>query len=136
MPQEALSGGLTRKEFVKPHRPGRPAIAQDMAGPVREDDQLTAREGDGCPVLLQPKPRFAEIYDVEVRQVVTGDQEAPRRSELCRAEEDLPLEPLTDYSRYKALCEDVLRANRQPGFVTLILRPATVCGYAPRLLWE
>jgi nucleoside-diphosphate-sugar epimerase len=47
--------------------------------------------------------------------------------------EDLPLRPLTDYARYKALCEDVLRARRAPGFVTLILRPATVCGYAPRL---
>jgi nucleoside-diphosphate-sugar epimerase len=47
--------------------------------------------------------------------------------------EDLPLEPLTDYSKYKAMCEDVLMAEREPGFVTVILRPATVCGYAPRL---
>jgi len=47
--------------------------------------------------------------------------------------EDLPLEPLTDYSKYKALCEDVLLAGRQPGFATLILRPATVCGFSPRL---
>lgn len=47
--------------------------------------------------------------------------------------EDLPLQPLTDYSRYKALCEEVLLREREPGFVTLILRPATVCGYSPRL---
>ncbi len=47
--------------------------------------------------------------------------------------EDLPLHPLTDYSKYKALCEDVLLSKREPGFVTLILRPATVCGYSPRL---
>ena len=47
--------------------------------------------------------------------------------------EDLALEPLTDYSKYKAMCEDVLDAERAPGFVTVILRPATVCGYAPRL---
>jgi nucleoside-diphosphate-sugar epimerase len=47
--------------------------------------------------------------------------------------EDLPLEPLTDYSRYKALCEDVLLNERGPGFAALILRPATVCGYSPRL---
>ncbi|HEX2113393.1 MAG TPA: NAD-dependent epimerase/dehydratase family protein [Alphaproteobacteria bacterium] len=47
--------------------------------------------------------------------------------------EDLPLEPLTDYSKYKAMCEDVLAQEREPGFVTLTLRPATVCGYAPRL---
>ena len=47
--------------------------------------------------------------------------------------EDLPLEPLTDYSKYKALCEEILLNERGPGFVTLILRPATVCGYSPRL---
>jgi nucleoside-diphosphate-sugar epimerase len=47
--------------------------------------------------------------------------------------EDLPLEPLTDYSKYKALCEKVLLKKRAPGFTTVILRPATVCGYAPRL---
>jgi len=47
--------------------------------------------------------------------------------------EDLPLTPLTDYSKYKALCEEVLFQKRSPGFVTLIVRPATVCGYSPRL---
>lgn len=47
--------------------------------------------------------------------------------------EDLPLLPLTDYSKYKALCEEVLLKKKSPGFVTLILRPSTVCGYSPRL---
>ena len=47
--------------------------------------------------------------------------------------EELSLEPLTDYSKYKALCEDVLLRQRAPGFTVLILRPSTVCGYSPRL---
>ena len=47
--------------------------------------------------------------------------------------EELPLEPLTDYSKYKAMCEDELRERQSDGFTTLILRPATVCGYSPRL---
>jgi nucleoside-diphosphate-sugar epimerase len=47
--------------------------------------------------------------------------------------EDLPLQPLTDYSKYKALCEEMLLKEHERGFVTLILRPATVCGYSPRL---
>ena len=47
--------------------------------------------------------------------------------------EDLSLEPLTDYSKYKAMCEEVLEEEREPGFVAVTLRPATVCGYAPRL---
>ncbi len=47
--------------------------------------------------------------------------------------EDLPLEPLTDYSKYKAKCEEVLRGYQTPGFVTVTVRPATVCGYSPRM---
>jgi nucleoside-diphosphate-sugar epimerase len=47
--------------------------------------------------------------------------------------EDLPLDPLTDYSKYKALCETYLEEARAPGFTTLVIRPATVCGYSPRL---
>ena len=47
--------------------------------------------------------------------------------------EELPLEPLTDYSKFKAMCEEVLEQERAPGFTALTLRPATVCGYAPRL---
>lgn len=54
------------------------------------------------------------------------------KSEL-NVTEDLTLEPLTDYSRYKAICEDILLEERQPGFCTLTLRPATVCGWSPRL---
>ena len=46
--------------------------------------------------------------------------------------EDLSLEPLTDYSKFKALCERELEEEREPGFVTCTIRPATVCGYAPR----
>jgi len=47
--------------------------------------------------------------------------------------ETLPLMPLTDYSKYKAMCEDVLLQKQELGFVPVILRPATVCGYSPRL---
>lgn len=46
--------------------------------------------------------------------------------------EDLTLQPLTDYSRYKAMCEEILEEEREPGFTTCVIRPSTVCGYAPR----
>lgn len=46
--------------------------------------------------------------------------------------ENLPLEPLTDYSKFKALCEQELLAERESGFVVCTIRPSTVCGYAPR----
>ena len=46
--------------------------------------------------------------------------------------EDLSLEPLTDYSKFKAECEVLLEQERAPGFTTVTIRPATVCGYSPR----
>ena len=47
--------------------------------------------------------------------------------------EDLPLMPLTDYSKYKMMCEDVLLPEQSENFTTLIIRPSTVCGYSSRL---
>jgi nucleoside-diphosphate-sugar epimerase len=52
--------------------------------------------------------------------------------EEAEVSEDLPLAPLTDYSRFKAECERILQEERTPGFTVLTLRPATVCGYSPR----
>jgi len=46
--------------------------------------------------------------------------------------EDTPCEPLTDYSKFKLLCEDILR-KEGTGAEWVILRPSTVCGYAPRM---
>lgn len=46
--------------------------------------------------------------------------------------EQMSLEPLTEYSKYKALCEEVLFKYADQNFITAAIRPATVCGYAPR----
>jgi len=46
--------------------------------------------------------------------------------------EEMLLEPLTDYSVYKADCEKILSEYQSDDFITTTLRPATVCGFAPR----
>jgi len=46
--------------------------------------------------------------------------------------EEMTLEPLTDYSRFKADCEKILVEYQSDGFTTVNIRPATVCGYSPR----
>ncbi len=46
--------------------------------------------------------------------------------------EDISLEPLTDYSKFKAECENILRQYNSRNFTTTIIRPATVCGYGKR----
>jgi len=50
--------------------------------------------------------------------------------------EDHPLVPLTDYNKYKGLCEPLLRRYQSPEFTTVVIRPATVCGYSPRMRFD
>jgi len=47
-------------------------------------------------------------------------------------DENMSLEPMTDYSKFKAECETVLKKYKSDNFVVVILRPATVCGYSKR----
>ncbi|HZU95382.1 MAG TPA: NAD-dependent epimerase/dehydratase family protein, partial [Planctomycetota bacterium] len=47
--------------------------------------------------------------------------------------EDSPCQPLTDYSKFKLLCEHALAEAALPGTERVVVRPATVCGWAPRL---
>ena len=47
-------------------------------------------------------------------------------------DESLKLEPLTDYSKFKVECEKILSEYTSDKFETIIIRPATVCGYARR----
>ena len=46
--------------------------------------------------------------------------------------EDMKLEPLTDYSKFKADCERILAKYQSENFTTVTIRPATVCGYSRR----
>jgi nucleoside-diphosphate-sugar epimerase len=53
----------------------------------------------------------------------SGDQEIT---------EEHPLAPITDYDRFKGLCEPILFRYQSPEFTTVSIRSATVCGYSPR----
>ena len=46
--------------------------------------------------------------------------------------EEMSLEPLTDYSKYKVDCEIILKKYASESFTPITIRPATVCGYSPR----
>ncbi len=47
-------------------------------------------------------------------------------------DENCSLEPITDYSKYKAKCEEILLKHSDDNFLGTIIRPATVCGYSKR----
>ena len=57
-------------------------------------------------------------------------------SDAPEVREDHPLLALTDYSKYKALCEPLVLAEQSADFTTLVLRPATVCGASPRMRFD
>jgi len=57
-------------------------------------------------------------------------------SEVPDVREDHPLLALTDYSKYKALCESIVLEAQSADFAVLVLRPATVCGPAPRMRFD
>jgi nucleoside-diphosphate-sugar epimerase len=53
-------------------------------------------------------------------------------SESPDVTEEHPLVPLTLYNKYKGMCEPLLFKHQSPDFVCVTIRPATLCGYAPR----
>jgi nucleoside-diphosphate-sugar epimerase len=46
--------------------------------------------------------------------------------------EELSLEPISDYSKYKVACEETLLLELDSRIVSSIIRPSTVCGYSQR----
>lgn len=58
---------------------------------------------------------------------VYGVKDTPNVTEAATCE------PLTDYSKFKLMCEEDLKKTDMGATEWSIIRPATVCGYAPRL---
>jgi len=59
----------------------------------------------------------SSVYGVKIEEKVT---------------EDLSLEPLTDYSKFKAECEEIILDAHTSDFMCTVLRPATICGVSSR----
>jgi nucleoside-diphosphate-sugar epimerase len=57
-------------------------------------------------------------------------------SDAPEVTEEHPLVPLTDYNKFKGMCEPLLLKYQSPDFTTVIIRPATVCGYSPRMRFD
>jgi nucleoside-diphosphate-sugar epimerase len=80
---------------------------------------------------------FVELVDISKRAGVRHFIYASSSSvygikDELEVTEDLPLTPLTDYSKYKVKCEEYLDGAATGDFLVTTIRPATVCGYSPR----
>jgi len=78
------------------------------------------------PLVSLAKEKGVKRFIYASSSSVYGIKEEPNVTE------EMKLEPLTDYSKFKAMCEEVLLKYADDDFIGLILRPATVCGYSPR----
>ena len=79
------------------------------------------------PAVIAAKQAGVKRFIYASTSSVYGVSDAPEVTE------EHPLVPLTDYNRYKGLSEPLLLKHQSPDFTTVIIRPATVCGYSPRM---
>lgn len=87
-------------------------------------------------------------YDAFEPLVIAAKQAGVRRFVYCSSSsvygvsdapdvrEAHPLVPLTLYNKYKGMCEPLLFKHQSNDFVCVAIRPATVCGYAPRMRFD
>lgn len=57
-------------------------------------------------------------------------------SKKKNVKENHPLIPLTDYNKFKGLCEPILNSYLDRNFHGLIIRPATLCGLSPKMRFD
>ncbi|MEQ8805909.1 MAG: SDR family oxidoreductase [Rhodospirillales bacterium] len=78
------------------------------------------------PMVIAAKEAGVKRFIFASSSSVYGVSESPDVTE------DHPLVPLTLYNKYKGMCEPLLFKHQSDDFVCATIRPATLCGYAPR----
>ena len=93
------------------------------------DSELSKSVNFDCfePMVIAAKNSSVKRFIYVSSSSVYGVSEAPEVTE------EHPLLPLTDYNKYKGLCEPLLFKHQSPNFTCVTIRPATVCGYSPRM---
>src|SRR5438270_9690480 len=84
---------------------------------------------------FEPMVRASKEAGVE-RFIYVSTSSVYGVSDAQEVTEEHPFVPLTDYNKYKGLCEPILLQYQSPEFTTTIIRPATVCGYSPRMRFD
>lgn len=102
------------------------AISNDPTGDI--DETLTRQVNFDAVGMLLSKAREAGVQ----RFINASSSSVFGIKKEENVTENLEPEPITFYSKYKMLSEWLVRAAASENFVTVSVRPATVCGYSPR----
>jgi nucleoside-diphosphate-sugar epimerase len=96
------------------------------------DEHLSRTINFDCfePMVIAAKEAGVRRFIYVSSSSVYGVSDAPEVTE------EHPLVPLTLYNKYKGMCEPLLFKHQSPTFECITLRPATVCGYSPRMRFD
>jgi len=101
-------------------------ISNDASFELNEKLSTTINLDAFEPMVIAAKKAGVKRFIYASSSSVYGVSESPDVTE------DHPLVPLTLYNKYKGMCEPLLFKHQTKDFVTVVIRPATLCGYAPR----
>lgn len=101
-------------------------ISNDASFDLDEHLSTTVNFDAFEPLVMVAKAAGIKRFIYASSSSVYGVSDAPEVTE------DHPLFPLTLYNKYKGLCEPLLFKHQTSDFVCVAIRPATLCGYAPR----
>lgn len=128
----AVKGDIRDQDLLKDIIPGHEAVIHLAC--ISNDPSFELNPDLGRSINLDAFRPLVEVSrDAGVaRFIYASSSSVYGVKEEPNVHEEMELEPLTDYSKFKADCEQILAEYQAPDFTTVTVRPATVCGYSPR----
>ena len=127
-----VQGDIRDQELLQKNLPGHDAVIHLAC--ISNDPSFELNPNLGRSINLEAfRPLVAISRDAGIQRFVYASSSSVYGvKEEPNVHEEMVLEPLTDYSRFKADCEKILAEYQSEDFTTVTIRPATVCGYSPR----
>ncbi len=105
-------------------------ISNDPSFELDEDLSKTINYDCFEPMVVAAKKAGVTRFVYASSSSVYGVSEQPDVTE------EHPLLPLTLYNKFKGMCEPLLFKHQDENFVCVTIRPATICGYSPRMRFD
>ena len=127
-----VKGDIRDQELLRKTLPGYDAVIHLAC--ISNDPSFELNPNLGRSINLEAfRPLVESSRDAGIQRFVYASSSSVYGvKEEPNVHEEMVLEPLTDYSRFKADCEKILAEYQSADFTTVTIRPATVCGYSPR----